>query len=73
MLPFVAFLVGLMPLVLGLVAWRALGRRDDPHGDDPPPPPPPVEPRPVMPTEPRRDRRPVHEARTRRYRPTVSR
>jgi hypothetical protein len=61
MLGLLVFLVGLMPFVLGLFAWRLLGRQGDSSSDDPPPPPPPSDPEPTAPTRPRRcrDRAPL--------------
>ena len=71
--PLLVLALGLMPFVLGLVAWRMLGRNDGSTSDDPPPPPPPSGPRPVTPTRPRRcrDRAPAHAPRVRAPRPLV--
>ena len=68
MLGLLVFLVGLMPFVLGIVAWRLLGRQGGTPSDDPPPPPP-SDPDPSAPTQPRRcrDRAPI--GRTRGPRP----
>jgi hypothetical protein len=75
MLGLLVLTLGLMPFVLGLVAWRLLGRDQDSRSDDPPPPPPPSAPRPVAPTRPRRcrDRAPVSGPRARVPRPLVRR
>jgi hypothetical protein len=75
MLGLLVLALGLMPVVLGLVAWRLLGRDHGSRSDDPPPPPPPTDPRPVAPTRPqrRRDRAPVHAPRTHHPRPLVRR
>jgi hypothetical protein len=70
MLGLLVLLVGLMPFVLGLVAWRLLGRQGGTPSDDPPPPPPPSDPEPTAPTRPQRcrDRVPVRRTRTPRPR-----
>lgn len=59
----IVLLIGLIPLLLGVYAWRLMRNRDQDNRDDPPPPPP--EPPAPLPSGPsafcRTDRPPLHQ------------